>query len=166
MVKNIENKFGDDLRKLVRKKYPTYARAAEDLDISVSFLHQLMRGERNPSFEMIQKLIKILGSDEIFLTEQKKMTLQMATEMTGQIKEQRKKRLEFLAWEMNLDESNPKDRETLDHLLTVLPHLKNIPADVLIMLAHQNEKYFESLRRVLNKIEEKKISKLSKKETV
>lgn len=166
MVKNIENKFGDDLRKLVRKKYPTYAKAAEGLDISISFLHQLMRGERKPSFEMIQNLIKVLGNDEIFLTEQKKVTLQMASEMTGQIKEQRKKRLEFLAWEMNLDESNPKDRETLDHLLTVLPHLKNIPTDVLVMLSHQDEKYFASLRRVLNKIEEKKVSKLTKKETI
>jgi|GEM_PF-2389472 len=66
----------------------------------------------------------------------------------------------------NLNKANRKDEDVLDHVLAVLPQFKKIPTDVLIMLSHQEEKYFESLRRILKTIEDKKISKLTKKETI
>jgi transcriptional regulator with XRE-family HTH domain len=54
--------FGSNLRKFIRRsKYLTYQNAADAFDISISFLNQLMRGERDPSMEMLAKISKVLN---------------------------------------------------------------------------------------------------------
>lgn len=60
--------FGPILRRIIQRKgFKTYEAAAEFIDISVTFLHQLMRSERMPSLEMLLKLSDKLevGLDEL-----------------------------------------------------------------------------------------------------
>lgn len=52
-----DKKFGEILRERIKGiGYKTYEIAAEDLGISLSYLNQLMRSERQPSFELLQKI--------------------------------------------------------------------------------------------------------------
>lgn len=164
MGENIKNKFGNTLRELVRKKYTTYAEAAEKLGLSLSYLQQLMRGERNPSFEILQSLSLKLGS-ELLVSSEITQALKQANDLAEKVTEQRKKRLEFLAWELNLDPNNREDLAIMEDLMPVLPQLSKIPADILMMLSRRNEKYFDSLRKVLEGLEAKKAGETPTKKT-
>lgn len=53
-MENTKNLFGDNLRRLVDANESSYEAAAEALEISISFLQQLMRGERDPSLKTVR----------------------------------------------------------------------------------------------------------------
>ncbi|HEY8272078.1 MAG TPA: hypothetical protein VIG33_14400 [Pseudobdellovibrionaceae bacterium] len=55
-MENTNNLFGINLRKLVDANENSYEEAAETLEISLSFLQQLMRGERVPSLKTINNV--------------------------------------------------------------------------------------------------------------
>lgn len=58
---NIKN-FGPNLRSLINKRgYKTYKLAADAFDISLSYLNQLMRNEREPSMELLGVIAEELG---------------------------------------------------------------------------------------------------------
>lgn len=138
MSEKTKNKFGLILRELAKKKYGTYANAAEKLDISVSFLHQLMRGERKPSFEMLRTFSEKLDDPGLFLDEEKRVALDAARQTIGAAEEKRKRRIELLAWELDLDESSPEDRNQIEAIMPLLPYLKNIPPELISKLASRN----------------------------
>lgn len=52
-MENIKN-FGPNLRRIIdESKYKTYQKAADAFEISLSYLQQLMRSEREPSLELL-----------------------------------------------------------------------------------------------------------------
>ncbi len=54
--------FGPNLRTAIHNKgYKTYKKAAEAFEISLSYLNQLMRNEREPSLELLQLMASELG---------------------------------------------------------------------------------------------------------
>jgi transcriptional regulator with XRE-family HTH domain len=58
--------IGENLRKAIRGSRRTYAKAAEDLGISLSFLNQLMDDQKNPSLETVRGIcekLQISASD-------------------------------------------------------------------------------------------------------
>lgn len=58
----ITKNFGPNLRKEIDKKgYKTYKKAAEAFEISLSYLNQLMRNEREPSMELLGIICDELG---------------------------------------------------------------------------------------------------------
>lgn len=59
--------FGSNLRSIIRRKGLTYTQAARDIGITLSYLNQLMRGERDPSLEVIKDICAALdiSSNEV-----------------------------------------------------------------------------------------------------
>lgn len=51
-----DNQFGENLRTVIKSRGLTYSSAAAQIEISLSFLNQLMRGESRPSLEMIYQI--------------------------------------------------------------------------------------------------------------
>jgi transcriptional regulator with XRE-family HTH domain len=64
------NLFGKNLRSQIKAKGLTFGRAAELFDISLSFLNQLMIGERNPSVETINSICAVLEVSRASLFEE------------------------------------------------------------------------------------------------
>jgi len=139
VVDKTDNKFGENLRALVRKKFRTYDEAATALNISLSYLQQIMRGERTPSFTNLMQFGQVLGENELFLDETKRSALDMAKAASQVAIEKRKKRIETLAWEFNLDDTNEEDLKTIEELLPLLPRLKDIPTAKLLNLLNDKE---------------------------
>lgn len=141
MVEGTVNLFGNNLRSLINNSGLTYSAAAEELDISPSYLQQLMRGERNPSFETIKAICARFQISEADL---------------------------FVSSESTSKKTDPKRTlgdSTFAEFKNALPAISNIPLDILLMLSQQDSIYFESLRRVLEGLSEKKKLNPSKKKT-
>lgn len=66
-MENFEH-FGSNLRRLIdSKNYKTYQKAADDFEISLSYLNQLMRGERSPSLDVLKTIATKLGVSGAYL---------------------------------------------------------------------------------------------------
>lgn len=59
MGTNIRKELGEKLRKAREKSGLTQAEVAEKADITVTYYAMAERGEVNPSFDILHKLIKI-----------------------------------------------------------------------------------------------------------
>lgn len=56
------NEFGNNLRRLIKARgYKTFQKAADAFDITLSYLNQLMRSERHPSIEVLNRISAELG---------------------------------------------------------------------------------------------------------
>lgn len=62
--------FGMNLRRAIIKKGLKFTKAAADLEISLSFLNQLMKGERDPSSETLSNICATLGVSRAELYEE------------------------------------------------------------------------------------------------
>ncbi len=65
MVGNLDvigrRKLGEKFKKAREKKKLTQAEVAKNADIHVNYYARVERGEENPSFEIIQGIMRVLG---------------------------------------------------------------------------------------------------------
>lgn len=59
--------FGDNLRRLIKGSSFTYGEAAAEIDVSLTFLNQLMNGEKNPSAETLNDICATLNTTRAYL---------------------------------------------------------------------------------------------------
>ncbi|WP_374029786.1 helix-turn-helix domain-containing protein [Bdellovibrio bacteriovorus] len=160
---NIDEIIVENINRLMVERGLSQVKLAQNAKINVQNLNRLLRLKRSiVKSDVLPAIARELGvtvndlmarPDEV---EYKQRSLALAEEFAKSVTEKRKRRLEFLAWELNLDESNPEDLKKMEALLPVFPHLRKIPVDILMLLADQDEKYFASLRKVLQGLYEKK----------
>lgn len=136
MTDNTQNSFGDNLRGLIISAGLKYSEAAEELDISVSYLQQLMRGERNPSFETIKGVCARFQVTEADL---------FSSDLSR----------------TRLNPQRPMNQTTFEEFKKILPLMGKIPKDILEMLAEQDAQYFQSIRRELQTLQQKRSKKSS-----
>lgn len=67
MVKNTKEIFRHNLREIVKNSGKTLIEAANDCEISISFLNQLLSGKKSFSPETIDKLCNGLGCSQVDL---------------------------------------------------------------------------------------------------
>lgn len=160
---NIDEIVIYNINKLMAERNLSQAQLARDAKISVHNLNRLMKGRRSIiKANVLPSIALVLGVEIKDLTtspnheKEKEASLRLAHEFAKSVEERRQKRIDFLAWELNLDQNNPNDLKIMEDIMPLLPHLRKIPSDILSLLSRQDELYFNSLRKTLNLMEDKK----------
>lgn len=73
-MSDIKKRFGSRLRRIRRNKDLTQEQLAIQVGVSLNYIGLMERGEKAPSFEMVQKIAEVLEVDisELFLPPEKK----------------------------------------------------------------------------------------------
>ncbi len=63
----LEQRFGINVRRVRKQRGLTQEALAHDVEIDVSYLGQIERGERNPTLSLVQRLSDALGVTHLIL---------------------------------------------------------------------------------------------------
>lgn len=153
-MENTKSLIALNIRRLRHDLNWTQAELAEKAEMSLRGVQDIEIGKNAPRAITLKQIAKALGVSESILYADPRKPAPI---------EKSQRRMDAIAWELNLDMEDPADKEFLKQLLPILPDLKNVPIEVLKLLTSQNKIVFDQILDLLVEIENRKKKKNNSK---
>lgn len=140
-MENTKSLIALNIRRLRHDLNMTQAELAEKADMSLRGVQDIETGKNAPRAITLKQIAKALGVSEAIL---------YADPHKPAPVEKSQKRMDAIAWELNLDIEDPADKEFLKQIIPILPELKKVPVEILDLLtkadSHTHAHILEELR--------------------
>lgn len=139
IMKLLKRQFGKQLNKAIKARGLNQRMFAEMLGVEPPTVSRWVTGDISPEDSRVQDICRALGvTEEYFL------------ESSDVMPEKSQKRMDAIAWELNLDIEDPADKEFFKKIIPILPELKKVPVEILDLLtkadSHTHAHILEELR--------------------
>lgn len=128
--------FRYNFKRLLKAKGWDLQELSLESGIGLGTLRKYSAGYREPKPEFRDLLAKTFEVDtsEFYRTSDDLKQATIINESKKIVAERSQKRIDAIAWELNLDMEDPVDKEFLKQILPILPELKKVPVEILDLL--------------------------------